>query len=366
MQCLATAHGIEGVASTLHVGYVDFLACLGGEPFAAIEAVAHLLVQLIARGIAQGKAKDSPLLAQHLVWQVGTEGQWLVAHGQRHGSSMGLAGLVGDIGGDHKVIEHGVACLGHHDGHADGERSVIASDGLALGKHLVIAVTAYDHLIPITIIGEPPEGAFPCNLILHLRALHLHAAIGTGGTCDIDGVAVGVGCLHAGYLHLKRRPLILLYTERFAVGAVVFAVAPFANGLDGIDTSQPRLRQCEVGGTGAVFIGDNFLRGHSLVVGIVKFHGDLNTCINGVLCSFIAMVEDSGGVNSLARTVHLTVGIDAAAIAFRTAFIIAKTARLGDTGAVLVVFVSGEHIAVALFLLLGVDILAFRVSGSLV
>ena len=240
LQRLATAHGVEGVASAGHCRYLHLVIGACGEPLAAVEAVAHLLRQLIARGVAQGETQGASLFKQHLFGQVGTEGQWLVAHGQRHGAGVGLTGLVGDVGGDHEVIEHGVARLGYHDRHGDGERAVVARHGLALGQHLVVAVAAYDHLVPVGVVGEPPVGAFAGDLVLHLRALHLHAAVGACGASDIDGVAVGVCCLHTGHLHLKRGTLVLLHAEAVAVGAVVLVVAPLANGLDGIDTGQTR------------------------------------------------------------------------------------------------------------------------------
>ena len=319
LQRLASADGIERMPAALQFGDVHLVVGARREPLATVEAVFYLLGQFIARGIAQREADGAALLAEHLVGQVGTEGQRLVAHRQRHGASMCLTRLVGDVGGDHEVIEHGVAGLGHHDGHADGERSVVARHGLALSQHLVVALTADDHLVPVRVVREPPVGPAAHYLVLHLRALHLHATVCAGRTHHVDRVAIGVGRLHARNLHLERRTLVLLHAESFAVGALIFAAATFAAGLNAVDSGQTRRWQFKVGGTGAVVVGHHLLRGHRLVVGIEKLHSDLHPSVDSVINLLIAVVEDDGGMDHLPRTVHLTVGIDAAAVTFLAA-----------------------------------------------
>ena len=365
LQRLSAADGIERVASALQAGYFHLVVGARREPLSAVESVFHLLRQLIARGVAQREADRSALFAQHLFGQVGAEGQRLVAHGQRHASHVGLARLVGDVGRYHEVIEHGVARLGHDDGHTDGERAVVGGHRLALGQHLVVAVLANDHLVPVRVVGEPPVGAPAHYLVLHLGALHLDAGVRAGRTHHADGVSVGVGRLHTRNLHFKRRALVLLHAEAVAVGVGNLVAAALAQSLHGVDAGQPRRGQLEVGTTRAIVVGDRLLCGHRLIVGIVQLQRDLHPGIDGVIDFLVPTIEDDGGVHRLAWPVHLAVGIDAAAVALVAAGVVAEVVALAEGAAVLVVAVGGKDGAVTLLLLPGVFALAPLVGGQL-
>ena len=67
LQRLATAHGVERMPSALQFGDVYLVVGARREPLAAVEAVFHLLGQLIARCIAQREVDLATLLTENLV-----------------------------------------------------------------------------------------------------------------------------------------------------------------------------------------------------------------------------------------------------------------------------------------------------------
>ena len=62
---------------------------------------------------------------------------------------MRLASLVGDVGGDDEVVEHGMLCLRHHEGDVGRELSLVVGHGLAFGQLLVVAAGADVAVLPV-------------------------------------------------------------------------------------------------------------------------------------------------------------------------------------------------------------------------
>ena len=149
LQRVLLAGGKERVLAALQLrnGYQLVRGSL--LPALVVEAIAHLSFKVDAGGVLQVEGHLRVALVEHLLGQRGREGRLAVAQRQRHGSLMGLAGLVGDVGREHEVVEHGVARLGQHHGHVGRELSALVGRRLALGHHLVVRAGANVAHVPV-------------------------------------------------------------------------------------------------------------------------------------------------------------------------------------------------------------------------
>ena len=62
---------------------------------------------------------------------------------------MRLACLVGDVGGDDEVVEHGVQGLRHNERNVGCELTLFVGGRLAFGQQLVVAACAYVAAFPV-------------------------------------------------------------------------------------------------------------------------------------------------------------------------------------------------------------------------
>ena len=214
---------------------------------------------------------------------------------------VGLAGLVGDVGCEHEVIEHGVACLGQHQGHVGRELSMLVSRRLAFGYHLVVRAVADVAHVPVARIAHPPEGVTAHHLIPDGGSLYGHAGIAAGCAAGYDGVAVLIVLRHAGDVDLEGGPLVFLYAEGLALLVIDY---------DGERPRQPRHGQDEVGGGRSELVGPDLLLADSLPVGI--FEGERHLLVGtGLDADVLLPIAYHGHVYGLPRPIDGAVGEDA-------------------------------------------------------
>ena len=247
---------------------------------------------------------------------------------------MCLAGLVGDVGGKHEVIEHGIHCLGQYHRHIDGELSLVVGHGLAFGHQLVVLASADIASFPVARVTHPPEGACALNLISYRSSLYGYTGIRAGRTTGYHGVAVLVVLCHAGNIYLKSRPLVFLHLE--AVSLVI--------GKDIEVARQARCGQGELGSAGTEVVGSETLLTHYRIIDIAQFHQHLLATDGLVVTSVIRVIDDGRSMHRLSRAIDGTVGKDAD-VGFLGFYagVITKTVPAVHEGTSLVVRRIGPH-----------------------
>ena len=270
------------------------------HPLAAVDLIAQRAVNIIACSIQQMEPQGVRLLHEDLFGKVDGKGRLAIAEGQRQLSLMGLAGGIGHIGHDHKIIELGILALRQHHRHAHLEVAVGIGHRL-LGQHLhgIFALTD-EAALPIAIVGHPPPGHATLHTIADAGTLYGHAGIAEGSGTHGERVAVVIVLFHLGELHLERGTLIFLHTE--IVGLSV--------KINGVMARQSLCRKHELGTHHAILVGHQFLRSHLLIVGIAQRGPDRLACHHLMFEAMTDGIENGRHLHLLAGTVDGTVGID--------------------------------------------------------
>ena len=292
------ADGREGVAAALERGHGYEVVSLGFLPAAVVEAVAHLAFQVGAACVLQVEGYLRLIFIQNLFGQRDAEGCLSVTQGYRHHALMRLASLIGHVGGDDEVVEHGMLRLRHHEGDVGRELSLVVGHGLAFGQLLVVAAGADVAVLPVARVAHPPEGHAAHHLVLHRGTLHGHAGIAAHVACGHDGVASLIVLRHAGDVHLESRPLVFLHAER----------VPLLSDVDGELSGQALRGQRERCRGRAELVGGDGLFLHDVVVGVLQADGKLFVGQCAVVVACVVAVEDDGGVHRLSRAIDAAVG----------------------------------------------------------
>ena len=180
---------------------------------------------------------------------------------------MGLTCPVGHICHHHKVVEHRVLRLWHHQWQLGYEVSFGIGGCLAAVYLVAIAAVAHGALVVVSAVAPPPEGSAAHHLIAHLGLLHGHSGIAHRRCLHADGVARLIGLLIFVKVHVECGAFILLHTYRVRV--VVY--------LNRKHSRQPRRWQRKVYGSYTEVVGLSLFFAHQFPVGVTqfKFHGCL-------------------------------------------------------------------------------------------
>ena len=318
--------GVECMLAALQLRNGYQLVGLGLLPPAVVESVAHACFKVYAGSVLLVEGHLHVALAEHFFGQCDAEGRLAVAQWQRHLSLVGLAGLVGHVGGEHEVVEHGVAGLGQHHGHVGREHSLVVGHGLALGHGLVVRSGAEDAPAPVARVGHPPVGLAAHHLVLHLGTLYGHAGIAAGRATGHHGVAVFIVLGHAWNVHLEGWPLIFLHAER--VRRVV--------GTQGEHARQSLRGQGEAGCGGAKAVGGDLLLAHHLVIGVAQLHVYRLPFLGLEVAAVVGGVDDGRSMHRLAWAIDGAVSIDVGGEAIAVVVVISEAAPNVHRGAGLV------------------------------
>ena len=118
LQGVSLTGGLQRVLAALQfVAEGDRLLCLDLLPLTTVYAVLNLSVEILACGIQQVEGDLGLFVAQHLLRQIDTQGLLAVTERQGAFAMMRLSGCVGDIGTDHKTVEHRMTRLGQIEGY---------------------------------------------------------------------------------------------------------------------------------------------------------------------------------------------------------------------------------------------------------
>ena len=302
----ACSFGMQLVAPALQLGQRRGRIGGRGEPAGdggtalVLEAIAHTCVHIGPGGIAQVEGQLRGVLDEHLLIKLHAQRRLPVAQGQRQLALMALASLVGDIGSEHEVIEHGMLGLGQHQRHLGRELSLLVGDGLARSHHLLIAGSADGTCLPIARVAHPPEGEPAHHLILHGGSLHGHAGIAARRSLHAEGVAVLIVVGHLRDVHLKRWTLIFLHAE------VVILIVD----VQTVVARQAFRGQGKLHGGSAEAVGGGRLLAHRLKVGIYQFEAHLLAAHRRVVEAISGGIHDGSGMHRLSRAVDGAVGED--------------------------------------------------------
>ena len=92
----------------------------------------NLSLEILTCGIQQVEGDLGLVVAQHLLRQIDTQGLLTVTERQGEFAMMRLTGCIGDIGTDHKGVEHRMTRLGQIEGHLGLKLTLCVGDGLTL------------------------------------------------------------------------------------------------------------------------------------------------------------------------------------------------------------------------------------------
>ena len=126
---------------------------------------------------------------------------------------MGLSGAIGHIGRHDEVVEHRIIGFRHRQRHIHLEGAVRLRDGLTRSDLRILIEAAEIATIPVSTVGNPPEGPPPLHTILHLGLLHRHAGIALGGGLHGHGVTCFIIFLIRVEFHLEGWSFVFLHPE---------------------------------------------------------------------------------------------------------------------------------------------------------
>ena len=323
----ATRHGLQ-----LYGG-----VALGGLPVAVVKTVTDVAgLHFLSGGIVEVERKGLLVVEQYLLGQVA--GQHLAARAKGYGRAAGarLAGLVGDVGLHHKLVEHGVLlrAAGHREGHVNHETAVAAGGQLAPCHLAVVVAVTVGPLAPVVGIGEPPVGHAAPDAVLHRGALHADAGIRACLPRHGQRVAGPVVGLHVVEEHFIGGALVFLHAEGLAC----------AGRLHGVAAVQLSGGQYELGRCLAVLVGGDGLFFNHLMVGIAQPQGQPAAFHALRLNEAAGLVDDGCHVDGLPRAVDAAVGIEVDGGFPVVVAIVAVVAVQTDGVEAVVVLGRGEHL----------------------
>ena len=88
---------LNGIAPTLQPGQVNLLVRIRLLPFALVDAITQLCIDVHTCSIKQVEGHLATLFCQHLFWDINTKGRFAIAQWQRQLTMVGLTSLVCDV-----------------------------------------------------------------------------------------------------------------------------------------------------------------------------------------------------------------------------------------------------------------------------
>ena len=113
------------------------------------KAITHLSIQVGSGRIDQMEFHAFNRLLQDFIEHLHGESRRFISQRQRQCAVMRFSSLVCDIGRDHKVIEHRIACLGHHDRHRHRKHAVLVRCHLAFRQDNIIRILRPYGIVPV-------------------------------------------------------------------------------------------------------------------------------------------------------------------------------------------------------------------------